>query len=77
MDKSEEREYIEYILINNVFSQSEVLYYRGESKSNRNPHGIDKKTWNSIADKIGFTFDKLAKINDKYYISFGSSKNEN
>ena len=69
MNKKEMKEYIEYVLINNVFSHSDVIYYRGESRSNRLPHGINKKDWNEIANKIGFDFEKLTKINDKYFIS--------
>ena len=69
MNQKETKEYIEYVLINNVFSYSEVIYYRGESKSDRFPHGINKKTWNETANKIGFDFDKLTKINDKYFMS--------
>ena len=67
MDKKEMIKYIEYVLMNNSFLEHEVTYYRGESKSSKNPHSIDKKLWNSVANNIGFKLNKLDRLG-KYYV---------
>ncbi len=67
MNFTEKIEYIFYILTNNGFLEFEVKYYRGESNNSMNPHGIDKRMWKVIANKIGFNMDNMRLIGNKYY----------
>lgn len=50
-------EYMKYILRNNVFTEIDILYYRGELK--KSPQNIPHELWKEVTKDIGFSIENM------------------